>query len=66
MFERRDGLRLAMEAVRELFGRGLDGNDAIQTGVARSVDFAPAACAERREDLIGSEYTTGGKWQSSI
>jgi hypothetical protein len=32
----------------------LDGNYAIQAGVAGFVDFSHAACAERRDDLIGS------------
>jgi len=34
----------------------LDGNDAIEAGVARLPYFAHAACADGREDLVGAEF----------
>src|SRR5262245_64507347 len=40
---------------REGFGEDLQGDVAIQRGVARTIDFAHAARAERGEDLVAAE-----------
>ena len=59
--ERRNGSRLAFEALADLrpfrgvWPKHLDGNGAVQPRIARFVDFAHAARAYRREDLVRAE-----------
>jgi hypothetical protein len=61
MRQRGDGLRLALEAAPAIRVGGvrgaqeLDGDDAVQAGVARLVHLAHAARADRRQNLIRPE-----------
>ena len=68
MRERRDGLRLAREAGESrarspasLLGQDLDRDLAAQPRVARPVDLAHPARAERGEDLVRPEPCSGGE-----
>ncbi len=60
-----DGLRLALEPLLQIrvcgdmFGQHLDGDGAVQAGVAGFVDFAHPARAEGGEDLVGAERGAG-------
>ena len=45
----------------ERLGQDLDRDNAIETRVARFVDLAHAARAERRDDLVRAETGAGGK-----
>src|SRR5438093_572334 len=56
-FESRDALRVADEGL----GQDLDRDLARKLRVARAIDFAHAAGAERRENLVGAEATAGLK-----
>ena len=66
--ERREQLGLALEAreplgiLRELGGQRLDGDVAAEARVARAIDLAHAARAERRDDFVGAESGAGGEW----
>src|SRR5262249_4243322 len=66
--ERRDRARLALEAVERVgvggdtLGEDLDRDVALQLRVSGAPDFAHAARAERREDLVGAE--TGARGQT--
>src|SRR5438034_8622161 len=61
MLERRDGARLALEAITELrvgselSRQHLDRNGPVQRRVARAIDLAHPARPERREDLVRAE-----------
>lgn len=61
MIQRRQRVRFAPEArhalgvVRERFGKNLEGNVAIEFGVARAIDLAHATGAEQCQDLVGAE-----------
>ena len=64
----RDRPRLALEALRALRasaarcgGQHLDRDGALEPRVARLVDLAHPARAERREDLVGAEPGPGGE-----
>jgi hypothetical protein len=46
-------------------GKDFDGDGAVKARVLRAIDFAHAACAERRCDLIRSEPGSCGKPQGS-
>src|SRR5687768_6650053 len=66
MIERRERLRLALEA-REPFGidgeqrrQDLDRHDPIEPGVTRAIHLAHAAGANGTDDLVGSE--TCARW----
>src|SRR5205085_1459667 len=67
MRERGDGLGLALEAgervgVRgQLRGEDLDRDLPVELRVARPVDLAHPARAERREDLVGTETGAGAE-----
>ena len=67
MRQRGDGLRLALEARErvgaraQLRGQDLDGDVAIELGVAGAIDLAHSACPERRENLVGAETHPGGQ-----
>ena len=67
MIQGRDGAGFAFEAcVRfgffgEMFGENLDGDGAVEAGVARAVDFAHAACAEAGLNFVGAELGAGSE-----
>jgi hypothetical protein len=66
MVQRGDGPRLAFEPAALLSGSGLivqgfDRNRPVEAGVACAVDFAPAAGADERSDLVRTE--AGPSWQ---
>ena len=67
MRQRRDGLRLALEPrerrriLGKALGQDLDGDIAIQLGVAGAVDLAHAAGAELADDFVGAETRAWGK-----
>jgi hypothetical protein len=67
MLERGDRARLAVEALAELRvgGKGrrqdLDGDGAIEPGVARAVDLPHAAGADGIADFVWTETRPGGK-----
>ena len=42
-------------------GENLDGNGAVETGVAGTVNLGHTACAERRLDFIGPEFCARSK-----
>src|SRR5262249_51371790 len=53
-----------LEAFGELLGGDFDGNDPIETGVTRLVDFAHAAGAagaDGSDDLVRSQASSGGQ-----
>jgi peroxiredoxin len=64
MIERCQHLRLALQSrqsigvVEERRGKRLDGDVAIQSRIARAIDFAHAAGAQRSGDLIGAESSS--------
>ena len=76
MIERGEQLRFALEpretirVADEGVGQHLDRDVAAQLGVARAIDLAHAAGAERRDDFIGPESvpaasnmdSPGGAW----
>ena len=67
--EREIVARLALEALpqlrvgRQVLGQHLDGDGALEARVARPVDLAHAARADRREDFVGAEPMACGKRQ---
>src|SRR5262249_54085294 len=65
VIQRCDRPRLAQEPVREVPLAVLDGNDPVETNVARFPDLTHAACAEWRQDLVGPDTTTNREGQPS-
>ena len=69
MIQRREDLRFALEAreaigiVRERVRQDLDRDVAIQLRVARAIDLAHAACADRGDDFVDAEARAGGEGQ---
>ena len=67
MTERSERLRLALEPLlqigigRNVPGKDLDGDRAIQAGISRPVDLPHPAGTERRGDLIGAEPRARGQ-----
>src|SRR5262245_37288076 len=61
MIHRRDGADLALEAVAEALGGNLDRDIAPHTRITRAVHLPHAACAYRRENLVGAEAGSGGE-----
>ncbi len=65
MRQRGDGLGLALEPRERVGVRGqlrredFDGDLPVELRVARAVDLAHPARAERREDLVGAELRSG-------
>ena len=53
--EARDALRIVAEAIRDEFDRDV----ASKLRVARTIDLAHPAAAERRDDFIGAEAKAG-------
>ena len=70
MIERGEELRFAFEArhalmiLRELLRKNLDGDFAAEFLIARAIDFAHAACAERRDNFIRTQFGSGSKTHS--
>src|SRR5207244_681859 len=66
--ERRGHACLPFEArpnlgvLRHSRGQNLDCNVTAEPRVARAVDFAHAARAERGDDLVGAEASVSGEW----
>ena len=60
-------LRFALEPretlgiLRERVGQDLERDVAVELGIARTIDFAHAACAQEREDFIRAEVGPGGQ-----
>ena len=67
VIERCEHLCLALEPgqpigiAREVIGQDLDRDLAVEPHVARAVDLAHAAGAERSEDLVRAEASVGGE-----
>jgi hypothetical protein len=65
--ERRERLGLAREPAQTLritgeeIGQDLDGDVAIEPGIAGSIDFAHPASTEWRDEFIGAETSTAGQ-----
>src|SRR5258706_4216149 len=70
MVQRGEDLRFASKAgqpvwvVRDRPAQNLQRNVTIELRVARAIDLAHAAGAERAEDLVGAEVRTGGEGQA--
>lgn len=45
----------------DMFGEDLDGDGAVEAGVAGFVDFAYAAGTDGRNDFVGAEFVASGK-----
>jgi hypothetical protein len=56
-----DSAGFVFETFGELVLGDFDGDDAVQAGVPGAVDFAHAACADGREDLIRAKFVAGRK-----
>jgi hypothetical protein len=56
-----DGAGLAFEAIGEPLRCDFDRHHAVQPGVAGLPDFTHAAGADRRQDLVGAQPSSGGK-----
>jgi len=67
MVQAGDGLGLALKAllqsciVGKMRGKNLDSDSAVQARVARALNFLHAARAQRREDFVGAQASTGGQ-----
>ena len=65
MVQARDGPRLALESLakrgvsREVLGQNFDRDRAIESSVFGFVDFPHAARADRGQNFIGTESTSG-------
>ena len=72
VLEARDRFGLAFEPLahvgRDRFGAGddLDGDEPIEARIARAVDLAHAALAERIDDLVRSEPGAAGEHHSTV
>jgi hypothetical protein len=61
MVQARHRARLALESLapgrisREPIPKDFDRDHAVETRVSGAIDFAHSSCAQRREDLIGTE-----------
>ena len=72
MIQRGGGARFLLEPRKpfgvggERLGQDLDGHIPAEPGVARLVDLAHPAGAERRRDFIGAEASAGcqGQWSA--
>ena len=58
MVEGGNGAGFALETFGEGLTGGFDGDDAVEPGVARLIDFAHPARAELSEDFEGAEART--------
>ena len=59
MIQRRNGLRLAFEALAELSSGNFDRHVAFQTWISGAVNFPHTARADKRNDLIRAEFVAG-------
>ena len=72
MRQLRDRAGFAIEALAELRiggerrGQDLDRDDAIEAGIARLVDFAHAAGADLRDDLVVAQTVSSGERHAVI
>ena len=72
MIERSNRASLAFEPLSscgiggKMLGQHLDGDDAIQTGVARLVDFAHSPGADQPDDFVGAKPSTRRERHRSI
>src|SRR5438105_3539784 len=67
MIQRGDRVGFALEALamlgvhRQIWREHFDGDVAVQARIARAIDFAHPARAERREDFVWAEARAGGQ-----
>ena len=67
MIQRSNRTCFALESSAQILARGdvfrqdLDGDRAIEAGVARLVDFSHSSSADRGEDFVGAESVAGGE-----
>ena len=73
MVERRGRAGFLLETTQSIRPAGdrrsrqdLQGDIAAQTLIARTIDFAHAASAEKRDDLVGPKTSAGGKSHDSV
>jgi hypothetical protein len=66
MIQRRNRPSLAREALAELGFGGLDGDDAVEPGVASLPHLSHAPRADLREDLVGPEFCAGRERHTRI
>src|SRR5215469_6381542 len=67
MIQRRDGARLALEALGEFALGDLQRDDAVQARIAGLVNLAHPARADGREDLVGAEFVASVQhWMSPL
>ncbi len=68
MVERRNATRLLLEAMHSVgvgsnrLGKDFDGDEAVQPGVAGAIYLTHSAFANRREDLVRTEFCAHGQW----
>ena len=60
MIQRRDGAGFTLEPLTEPRARNLDRHTPVQARIAGPVDFAHAAGADRRHDLVGADELGSG------
>ena len=71
MAQRRDGARLALEALaparvgRDVAGQNFDGYRAVKARIPRTINFAHAAGAEAAEDLIRTQFCAACNQETS-
>src|SRR5215470_2535065 len=71
MIERRSGQRFALEPVREPFTvngvlQDLDGDFTVKTRIARAVDLAHPARAERAHNFVRTELSARGQRHARV
>jgi hypothetical protein len=66
MIQRRNRARLAFKPLRELLRGNLDGNIAAETWITRPIYLAHPTCADRGEDLVGTEMSPGRERHRSM
>jgi hypothetical protein len=65
MIQHRHGVRLAFEPLAKLLRGYLDGDLAVETGIAGFPHLAHTPRAERREDFKGPQTISRGEWHSA-
>src|SRR5271156_5829350 len=61
MIERRNGMRLALEALAELSSADFDRDVALQPRIPRLVNLSHAARADLREHFVMTKFGAGGE-----
>jgi hypothetical protein len=61
MIQRRDRFGFPVKPLRELLLRDFEGDSAVEPRIARFVDVALPAPADRRKDLLRTETSAGGE-----